>query len=487
MIKIPYRREKDGRIARLWYNMNERSIKDGYPYSKGEVVSKEDFLEFAKNSKEYNEMYDAWKESNFEYGLAPTIDRINSKGPYSLENLQFLTFAENARKNHDRENYKNITYGGVGMSGLNKVAQFALENAGILNSYEENERDIASCMKKKAEEIKKGMDEFNAILSINNEKKLEFGKNSENYSLLKAASFAIKDEDVFKESSLCIYSLEAAIENRFNVIEKIAEEKEISDEAEKFLKIAYLTIAEAEIPEEEKVKMLLIQDMSLLPSIKLSYNLFTERMETEEVKIAEENSSNDDSNIAINDSVLNIIRQEMENGEEIADGLAEDSEAGYNALPLPHKEKVDEIINRVKNNGEIPEETIPEAEETNEKRKISSVLATLGLATAGGIAGRSGVLNSDKVRMDRSDGAVAGALSGLAAGQVLDDINNGKSSVEVLREAAYPISLEGAEGAAAGALIGYNIPGKSSAEKIRNAGLGALSGGMATEVLRRLF
>lgn len=484
MIKIPYRREKDGRIARLWYNMNERSIKDGYPYSKGEVVSKEDFLEFAKNSKEYNEMYDAWKESNFEYGLAPTIDRINSKGPYSLENLQFLTFAENARKNHDREKYKNITYGGVGMSGLNKVAQFALENAGILNSYEENKRDIDSCMNKKAEEIKRNLDEFNSILSKNIEKKLEFGKNAENYSLLKAASFAIKDEEIFKESSLNKYNLEAAIENRFNVIEKLAEEREISEEAEKFLKLAYLTIAETDFPEDEKVKMLLIQDMSSLPSIKLSYNLFSEKIETEETKIAEDNS-NDNCELAINDSVLNIIRQEMENGEDIADGLAEDPETGYNALPLPHKEKVDEIMSRVKNKQDEPQDIQPEKEE--DKSKISSVLTTLGLATAGGALGRSGVLNGNKVRMDRSDGLAAGALSGMVAGQVLDDAYNGKSDIEVLREAAYPISLEGAEGAAAGALLGYNIPGKSSAEKIRNAGLGALGGGMATEVLRRLF
>jgi hypothetical protein len=75
----------------------------------------------------------------------------------------------------------------------------------------------------------------------------------------------------------------------------------------------------------------------------------------------------------------------------------------------------------------------------------------------------------------------------MVAGQVLDDAYNGKNDIEALREAAYPISVEGAEGAAAGALLGYNIPGKSSAEKIRNAGLGALGGGMATEVLRRLF
>lgn len=48
--------------------------------------------------KEFKKLYKAWLKSKLEKGLKPSIDRIDENKPYSLSNIQLMTWAENKAK-----------------------------------------------------------------------------------------------------------------------------------------------------------------------------------------------------------------------------------------------------------------------------------------------------------------------------------------------------------------------------------------------------
>lgn len=48
--------------------------------------------------EKFKTLYKAWLKSKLEKGLKPSIDRINENEPYTLDNLQLMTWAENKAK-----------------------------------------------------------------------------------------------------------------------------------------------------------------------------------------------------------------------------------------------------------------------------------------------------------------------------------------------------------------------------------------------------
>lgn len=60
--------------------------------------TREEFIEFGLNDKNYLSLHKEWAKSGHQYNLIPTVDRIDKGGNYSLDNIQFLTMLENTRK-----------------------------------------------------------------------------------------------------------------------------------------------------------------------------------------------------------------------------------------------------------------------------------------------------------------------------------------------------------------------------------------------------
>jgi hypothetical protein len=58
-------------------------------YTRDELVS------WFKGQGKFHVLYKAWQESGFDQKLSPSCDRINSKKPYSLDNIQLMTWEEN--------------------------------------------------------------------------------------------------------------------------------------------------------------------------------------------------------------------------------------------------------------------------------------------------------------------------------------------------------------------------------------------------------
>jgi hypothetical protein len=62
------------------------------------LCSRKEFYAFALNSVEYQGLHANWVESNFEFSLIPTVDRIDNLKGYLINNIQFITHAKNVAK-----------------------------------------------------------------------------------------------------------------------------------------------------------------------------------------------------------------------------------------------------------------------------------------------------------------------------------------------------------------------------------------------------
>lgn len=94
-----YERTSNGKLMRIYRNMKSRvegiqKLK-AHLYEGKELLSKEQFKEWA-NSEEYLDMYQNWKDSDFDRKLSPTVDRIDSSLGYTTENMRWLTHSENS-------------------------------------------------------------------------------------------------------------------------------------------------------------------------------------------------------------------------------------------------------------------------------------------------------------------------------------------------------------------------------------------------------
>jgi len=57
-----------------------------------------EFLKFSFHDKSFNNLFKAWKNSNYNHIIAPTVDRIDNDGNYTIKNIQFITKRENSKK-----------------------------------------------------------------------------------------------------------------------------------------------------------------------------------------------------------------------------------------------------------------------------------------------------------------------------------------------------------------------------------------------------
>ena len=94
-----YERTKKGKLVRIYRNMLSRvkgiQKKNIHIYEGLPIVEKEVFYKWALNNKDYNLLYDKWVELNYDRMDAPSIDRINSKKGYVLDNMRWITFRQN--------------------------------------------------------------------------------------------------------------------------------------------------------------------------------------------------------------------------------------------------------------------------------------------------------------------------------------------------------------------------------------------------------
>lgn len=97
-----YERTKKGKLMRIYRNMKSRI--DGvqkakfHLYEGKYLLPKEEFYEWAMGCSDFHVLFDAWAESNYMRGNAPSVDRVDSTKGYEVSNMEWITHSENSRR-----------------------------------------------------------------------------------------------------------------------------------------------------------------------------------------------------------------------------------------------------------------------------------------------------------------------------------------------------------------------------------------------------
>lgn len=97
-----YEKTVNGFLMRKYRNMKSRieGIQKAkhHLYKGKEILSKEDFYNWAKSSKQFYKLFEAWERSGYERKLSPSVDRIDSSKGYTMDNMEWVTHSENSKR-----------------------------------------------------------------------------------------------------------------------------------------------------------------------------------------------------------------------------------------------------------------------------------------------------------------------------------------------------------------------------------------------------
>lgn len=92
----------NGHTLNLWSALNNRVRRKKSYIGLPVTFTKEQFLNWIRNNKEYWRLFAMWKEASYEPRYTPTVDRIDNQRGYEPDNVQVLVQYENSRKNWGR-------------------------------------------------------------------------------------------------------------------------------------------------------------------------------------------------------------------------------------------------------------------------------------------------------------------------------------------------------------------------------------------------
>jgi len=97
-----YEKTINGFLMRLYRNMKSRisGVQKGkyHLYEGKELLSKDEFYEWAKSNDTFLMLFDEYKKSEYDRKLVPSVDRIDSSKGYEISNIEFVTHSENSRR-----------------------------------------------------------------------------------------------------------------------------------------------------------------------------------------------------------------------------------------------------------------------------------------------------------------------------------------------------------------------------------------------------
>ncbi len=97
-----YEKTEKGFLMRKYRNMQSRVVgiqkKKAHLYKGLYLLPREVFYKWALGSPVFKQLFTAWKESNCDRKLCPTVDRIDPQQGYSLDNMEWVTHSENSRR-----------------------------------------------------------------------------------------------------------------------------------------------------------------------------------------------------------------------------------------------------------------------------------------------------------------------------------------------------------------------------------------------------
>ena len=105
LINKRFFRTRDGLFTRIYDGQVRRSRAKGIDLPS---YSLENLREWGFSRENFDSLFIAWVESNYNKWLVPSCDRIDDYKPYTLDNIQLMTWGENKAKGDlDRKNGLN--------------------------------------------------------------------------------------------------------------------------------------------------------------------------------------------------------------------------------------------------------------------------------------------------------------------------------------------------------------------------------------------
>lgn len=97
-----YRYTRRGRLLWTYLNMKKRvqgrDPRKKHLYAGLSILPKEEFIKWGLSHTEYNRLFDEWELSGYSPKLRPSIDRIDTRHGYDIDNMQWLTLSANSTK-----------------------------------------------------------------------------------------------------------------------------------------------------------------------------------------------------------------------------------------------------------------------------------------------------------------------------------------------------------------------------------------------------
>ena len=117
---------KKGLVTKIYNQQKSSSKKRGHPMP---TYSNKELREWMYSQSIFHELYDRWKSSDYNQMLTPSCDRLDDYKPYTLSNLQIVTWHDNKHRHY--EDVKN----GINNKYNVAVLQFDLNGTFVAEYY----------------------------------------------------------------------------------------------------------------------------------------------------------------------------------------------------------------------------------------------------------------------------------------------------------------------------------------------------------------
>jgi len=111
-----YRKSIPGLVTQIYARQRRNSLLRNHPYPD---YNKSQLMDWITNNPIFINLYNNWVSSGYDRLLVPSCDRIDSRGHYTLDNLQLGTFAEN-HKNENMEIMNGLIGRSIAVIGTSK-------------------------------------------------------------------------------------------------------------------------------------------------------------------------------------------------------------------------------------------------------------------------------------------------------------------------------------------------------------------------------
>ncbi len=97
-----YEKTKKGFLMRCYRNMQSRvsgvqKLKS-HLYAGKSILPREDFYIWSLDNDDFHRLFSDWEASSYSRKLSPSINRVDSKNGYDLDNMEWVTHSENSRR-----------------------------------------------------------------------------------------------------------------------------------------------------------------------------------------------------------------------------------------------------------------------------------------------------------------------------------------------------------------------------------------------------